>query len=269
MQGFEPETYGQRIAAVYDDLHPPGQGADAAAAFLAHLAGLSGVAGSPDSAGTAQTGRALELAIGTGRIALPLAARGVAVEGIDISPAMVEELRAKPGGGEIPVTIGDFADVGVGAGRSYAVIYVVFNTFFALLTQERQLECFANVAAHLAPEGRFVVEAFVPDLTRFRKNGNVSAIAVGVDTVRLDVSRHDPIGRRVDATHVHIGASGVELYPVSLRYAWPAELDLMARLAGLRLVERWDGWRREPFTGTTPMAVSVYGLDATLEDSGS
>jgi hypothetical protein len=134
----------------------------------------------------------------------------------------------------------------------------VFNTFFALLTQEHQLECFANVARHLEPGGTFVIEAFVPDLTRFRNNSNVSAVAVETETVRLDVSRHDPVAQRVDATHIHIGAAGVELYPVSLRYAWPSELDLMARLAGLLLRERWDNWHRHPYTATSPMAVSVY-----------
>jgi hypothetical protein len=107
--------------------------------------------------------------------------------------------------------------------------------------------------------GVFVIEAFVPDLTRFRNNGNVSAVAVDLDTVRLDATRHDPVAQRVDSTHIHIDPSGVQLYPVCLRYAWPAELDLMARLAGLRLHQRWDGWQRQPYTTTSPMAVSVYG----------
>jgi SAM-dependent methyltransferase len=243
MDGYAPETYGERIAAVYDELHGPSQAANSAVKFLTDLAGA---------------GRALELAIGTGRIALPLAERGVPVDGIDISPAMVERLRAKPGGDAIAVTIGDFADVAVSG--TYRLVYVVFNTFFALLSQERQCECFANVAEHLEPDGSFVIEAFVPDLGRFRNNGSVSAVSAGVDTVRLDVSRHDPLGQRVDATHVHIGPGGIELFPVSLRYAWPAELDLMAQLAGLRLRERWDSWDRQPFTTTTPMAISVYGV---------
>lgn len=242
MDGYQAETYGQRIAGVYDDLHPTTPAADRAATFLADLAG---------------GGRALELAIGTGRVALPLRERGVRVEGVDISPAMVERLRGKPGGEEIAVTIGDFGDVPVDG--SYALVYVVFNTFFALLTQERQVECFRNVARHLEPDGSFVIEAFVPDLSRFRNNGNLSAISVGVDAVRLDASRHDPSSQRVDATHVQISERGVDLYPVSLRYAWPSELDLMAQLAGLRLHERWDGWERQPFTTTSPMAVSVYG----------
>src|SRR5713101_6663898 len=206
MEGFGPETYGERNAAVYDQFHRASSAADDAAAFLAELA---------------DGGPALELAIGTGRVALPLAALGVSVEGIDISIPMVEQLRAKPGG-------------------------------------KHQLECFANVARHLEPGGTFVIEAFVPDLTRFRNNSNVSAVAVETETVRLDVSRHDPVAQRVDATHIHIGAAGVQLYPVSLRYAWPSELDLMARLAGLLLRERWDNWHRHPYTTTSPMAVSVY-----------
>ena len=242
MEQYQPETYGERIAGVYDALYPTTPGTDATAAMLAELAG---------------EGRALELAIGTGRVALPLAALGVVVEGIDISPAMVERLRAKPGGAEIPVTIGDFADVPVTG--TFRLVYVVFNTFFALLTQERQLECFHNVAAHLDDVGSFVIEAFVPDVTRFHNNGNVSAVSVGVDKVLLDVSRHDPVAQRIDASHIHFGDGGVELFPVSLRYAWPSELDLMARSAGLRLHERWDGWNRQPFTTTSRMAVHVYG----------
>ncbi len=240
MEGYQPETYGDRIAAVYDQFCPA-SGAEEAASFLADLA--SG-------------GPALELAIGTGRVALPLAARGVRVEGIDISEAMVGQLRAKPGGENIPVAIGDFADVGVDG--TYSLIYVVFNTFFALVTQERQIECFANVAAHLAPGGSFVVEAFVPDLTRFRNNSAVSAIGVDVEMVRLDATHHDPISQRVDSAHIHITQAGIQLYPVSLRYAYPPELDLMGRLAGLRLEQRWDGWQRQPYTTTSPMTVSVY-----------
>jgi len=243
MDDYQAATYGDRIASIYDELHPATSAVDATVAFLSDLAG---------------NGKALELAICTGRIALPLARRGVMVDGIDASERMIEKLHAKPGGTDIAVTMGDFADVSVAG--SYALIYVVFNTFFALLTQERQIECFRNVASHLEPGGTFVIEAFVPDLTRFRNDGNVSAVSVGVDSVRLDVSRHDPVLQRVDASHVLIAGSGVEVYPVSLRYAWPAELDVMAQLAGLRLVERWDDWERQPFTTRSPMAVSVYGL---------
>ena len=160
-------------------------------------------------------GPTLELAIGTGRIALPPAARGVRVDGIDISPAMIAKLRDKAGGDQISVTIGDFAEVP--APGSYRLVYVVFNTLFNLLSQEEQVRCFENVAAHLTDDGSFVVEAFVPTyLTRLR----------------------DPVTQRLSESHVRLTGEGVRLYPIVTRYAWPAELDLMARIAGLRLKDR-------------------------------
>ena len=240
MEDFEPRTYGDLIADIYDELYAE-LDPTAAVDMLAELAG---------------DGPALELAIGTGRIALPLADRGVPVHGIDISEAMVERLREKPGGDRIAVTIGDFADVGVD-GR-FRLVYVGFNTFYALTSQEEQLRCFANVAEHLAEDGVFVLEGFVPDLARYRHHQHVGAVKVEVDQVMLDVSRHDPVAQRIDAQHVFIRESGIRLQPVQIRYAWPAELDLMARLAGLRLRERWSGWDRGPFTADSERHVSVY-----------
>lgn len=242
MENYEPSmTFGEEVAARYDDV-PRGDEV-AAVAFLEQLAG---------------GGPALELAIGTGRIALPLAARGIAVHGVDISPAMVARLRAKPGGDRIPVVIGDFADVPV-PGR-FRLVYVVYNTLFNLLTQDEQVRCFENVAAHLADDGSFVVEAFVPAyLNRLRDDQYVDAEAVGVDQVRLDVARHDPVTQRLYENHVTIAAEGVRLKPIVTRYAWPSELDLMARIAGLRLRDRWAWWNREPFTATSRAHVSVYG----------
>ncbi len=234
--------FGEDAADIYDDVSERGDEL-ATVAFLEQLAG---------------GGPALELAIGTGRVALPLAARGLRVDGIDISPAMVDRLRAKPGGDDISVTIGDFADVAVEA--TYRLVFVVFNTLFNLLTQEDQVRCFENVAAHLTDDGSFVVEAFVPAfLTRLRNDQYVDAEAVGVDEVRLDVARHDPVTQRLDESHVYLSAEGVRLYPVVTRYAWPSELDLMARIAGLRLKDRWGGWNREPFNSTSTSHVSVYG----------
>jgi SAM-dependent methyltransferase len=233
MHGYETNTYGDTIADIYDDLFGDRPGTADAVTLLDELA---------------RGGPALELAIGTGRVALPLTARGVRVDGIDISPAMVDKLRAKPGGETIEVTIGNFADVGV-EGR-YSLVFLLFNTLFALLTQEQQVRCFANVAEHLTEEGVFVVEAFVPDLTRFTHDQTVHAIEVGLDQLQLTASRHDAAAQRVDSSHVFLTNGGVRLYPVAIRYAWPSELDLMARLAGLRLLERWAGWRREPFDGT-------------------
>ena len=203
-------------------------------------------------------GPALELAIGAGRIALPLAARGIVVDGIELSPAMVEQLRAKPGGEQIAVTIGDFADVPVSG--SYRLIYVVWNTLFNLLTQDDQVRCFEQVAAHLTSDGVFVVEAFVPTfLYRLRDDQYVDAEAVEVDSVTLDVGRHDPVAQLLDESHVVLTSEGVHLNPIVSRYAWPSELDLMARLAGLRLKERWGGWEREPFDAASKMHVSVFG----------
>jgi SAM-dependent methyltransferase len=241
MDNYEPAMFGEHVAEIYDDSL---RGDElATVAFLEQLA---------------RGGAALELAIGTGRIALPLAARGIRVDGIDISPAMVAKLRAKPGGDQISVTIGDFADVPVPG--SYRLIFVVFNTLFNLLTQEDQVRCFQNVAAHLTDDGLFVVEAFVPTfLTRLRNNQYVDAEVIEVDEVRLDVARHDPVTQRLEESHVHLSREGVRLYPIVTRYAWPSELDLMARIAGLRLKDRWAGWNREPFTSTSSTHVSVYG----------
>ena len=242
MEGFDPlKSFGEDTAEVYDD----DQRGDEAAtvALLARLA---------------RGGPVLELAVGTGRIALPLAATGITVDGIDISPAMVAKLRAKPGGNEISVTMGDFADVPVPG--TYKLVFVVFNTLFNLLTQEHQVRCFENVAAHLTDEGLFVVEAFVPTyLHRLRDNQYVDAEAIGVAEVRLDVGRHDPVAQRLDESHVMLSRDGVRLAPIVCRYAWPSELDLMARIAGLRLQDRWAGWDGEPFSATSARHVSVYG----------
>ena len=241
MENYEPGmSFGKDAAEIYDDV-PRGDEA-ATVAFLEELAG---------------SGPALELAIGTGRIALPLAARGIRVDGIDISPAMVAKLREKPGGDQLSVTMGNFADVPVPG--SYRLVFVVFNTLFNLLTQEEQVRCFENVAAHLTDDGSFVVEAFVPTfLTRLRDDQYVDAEAIGVDEVWLDVGRHDPVMQLLDETHVRLTNEGVRLYPIVTRYAWPSELDLMARIAGLRLTDRWADWNRTPFASTSSRHVSVY-----------
>ncbi|MFN2132949.1 MAG: class I SAM-dependent DNA methyltransferase, partial [Anaerolineae bacterium] len=215
----------------------------AAVAFLAELAG---------------PGPALELGIGTGRIALPLAARGIRVDGIDLSPAMVDQLHARPGGDRLVVTIGNLADVSVAG--TYRLIYVVFNTLFNVLTQDDQVRCFENVAAHLADDGSFVIEAIVPTfLYQLRNHQYVDAEAIEVDEVRLDVLRHDPATQTIEESHVSLSQAGVRLNPVVQRYAWPSELDLMARIAGLRVKGRWGGWKREPFDASSSVHVSVYG----------
>jgi SAM-dependent methyltransferase len=209
-------------------------------------------------AGIARGGPALELAIGTGRIGLPLAATGVRVDGVDLSPAMVAKLRGKPGGDALAVTIGDFADVPVPG--TYRLVYVVFNTLFNLPTQEQQVHCFERVARHLTDDGVFVVEAFVPAYLHLLRDGQyVDAEAIHPDEVRLDVGRHDPVAQLLDESHVSITADGIRLSPVVTRYAWPSELDLMARLAGLRLHDRWADWERRPFTSASRSHVSVFG----------
>lgn len=251
MEGYGASTYGDLFADVYDQWYgPDGDIDDDTADAAEFLAGLAG------------PGPALELAIGTGRVALPLAGRGVEVHGLDASEAMIARLRAKPGGERIPVTVGDMADVAVG-GR-FPLVYLVFNTIFALTTQAEQVRCFRNVAARLADGGAFVVEAFVPDLSRYPRGQGISLNRMDVDQVTLDVSRHDPVMQTVDSQHVVLRAEGIRLQPIRIRYAWPAELDLTAQLAGLRLAGRWAGWRREPFTASASTHVSVY-VAATRE----
>jgi SAM-dependent methyltransferase len=233
-------TYGDQIADVYDRYY--GAYDPATVDTLKDLAG---------------NGRALELGIGTGRVAFPLHEAGVDITGIDASPEMVAKLRAKSGGSAIPVVIGDFAEVA--AEGEFALIYVVFNTFFNLQSQADQVRCFRNAAAHLAPGGRFVLELFVPDLGRFRDGQDMRLITQSQTEVRFDVAEIDTVRQLVVATHVSLGACGPRFFPVRLRYAWPAELDLMAQLAGLELKERWCGWERRPFTGASKSHISVYG----------
>ena len=242
MQGYEPETYGQRIAGVYDELYDQAFDKTAAVSFLKER-----------SAG----GPALELAIGTGRVGLELSRSGLDVHGIDISEAMVERLRAKPGGDRIEIRMGDFANVDVD--RDYPLIYLVFNTLFALTTQDEQIRCLENVAKHLMPEGVFVVECFVPDVTRYTRHQNAEVLDVQVDRVHLDASRHDAVTQTVMSQHMYIREDGVKMFPVVLRYAYPPELDVMARLAGLALRERYSDWKMSPFTSDSKGHVSVYG----------
>lgn len=241
MNFYADETYGERVAGVYDEWYSEYN--PHAIDALAELA---------------QNGRALELGIGTGRIALPLSERNVEVHGIDAAPSMISRLRSKPGSDRITVTQGSFADVSVDG--EFALVYVVFNTFFALPSQEEQVRCFRNVAAHLSPGGCFVIEAFVPDMTRFHHGQANWATKVTEESVELDVGRHDQATQRVVSQKVVIKDGNVRLYPVQIRYAWPSELDLMAQLAGLRLRERWGNWNKEPFTSESGKHISIYQI---------
>lgn len=242
MQNFDPMTsFGQDIAERYDD-ELRGDEAETVQCLQELAAG----------------GPVLELAIGTGRIALPLAAGGLRVDGIEQSEAMVARLRAKPGGNRIAVTMGDMAEVPVPG--NYRLVYLVYNTLFNLLTQDGQVRCFENVARHLGDDGVFLVEAGVPDsMYGMRGDQHVDAEILTTDSVTLDVARYDRVTQLLDECHVTLTAAGVRIAPIVARFVWPSEMDLMARIAGLRLHARWGGWRREPFDARSVRHVSVYG----------
>lgn len=240
MEGYDATTYGERIAAAYDDYVGEKFDDEAEVALLAELAG---------------GGRVLELGVGTGRVAIPLAQLGLDVHGIESSAAMVDQLRAKPQGGDVTVTVGDFADVDVPG--TFSLCLAVFSTLLMLRSQDDQLRCFANVAARLEPGGAFVVEAFVPKFGAGHHR-SLEVLRTDVHSVLLEASRADPVGQRVDIQRIALSERGLNLYPSSVRYAYPAELDLMARLAGLRLRDRWSGWRRQEFSADSIWNVSVY-----------
>jgi SAM-dependent methyltransferase len=236
--GYFGESFASRYDETFEDQFAAGF-LDPTVDFLADLAG---------------DGRALELGVGTGRVALPLAARGVPVHGIELSKAMAARLRAKPGGEAIGVTIGDFSTAHVDG--TFRVAYVVRNTIMNLTTRAAQVACFRNVAAHLEPGGCFVVEVVVPELQRLPPGERFHVFAWGeghwgvdeIDVVTQDLVSHH--FRRIDGE--------IRLQSIPFRYVWPAELDLMAQMAGLRLRERWQGWKREPFTAESREHVSVW-----------
>jgi len=243
MEGYDESTYGQRWSPYYDDIY------DKVDDSLIDL--LQRHAGEPP--------RALELAIGTGRVALPLRERGVDVTGIDASEDMVARMRAKPGGEDIAVTIGDFANVGVDG--TFPLIYLTFNTIFGLLTQELQIECFQNVAAHLEPGGRFIIDCFVPDVRRFdHTNTRIGVSSIdSVDQHSYEMTVYDPVRQRL-STHLvkRLAGGHTIVLPVEIRFCWPSELDLMARLAGVTLEDRFGWYDLRPFTDRSTNHVSVY-----------
>lgn len=206
-------------------------------------------------AGLVGRGAALELAIGTGRVALPLAARGVEVHGIELSPDMVAQLHSKLGGDAIPFTIGDIADTRLG--RTFGLVYLVFNTIGNLETQDRQVACVLNAAAHLEPGGSFVIEVGVPDLRRLVPGHDAVVFAHAPGYVGYD--RYDDLVAQHAVSHHFVAdGSGARELRTPFRYVWPSELDLMARLAGLELVDRWADWERSPFTADSPSHVSIW-----------
>lgn len=243
MEGYDDRTYGQRWAPYYDDLYA--QVEDPVIDFLARYAG--------------EPPRALELAIGTGRIAFPLGEKGVEVSGIDVSEEMVARLRDKPGGEAFPVTMGDFADVDVEG--TFPLIFLAFNTIFGLLTQDRQVECFQNVAKHLEPGGCFIIDCFVPDVKRFDSyNTRVGVSSIdSVDEHAYEMTVYHPMEQRL-STHVvkRLADGETVVLPVEIRFSWPSELDLMARLAGLILEDRFGWYDMRPFTAQSTNHVSIY-----------
>jgi hypothetical protein len=238
--------FDEPVASHYDetsaDMFDP-RVVDPAVDFLADLAG---------------DGRALEFAIGTGRIALPLGRRGVPVDGIDLSEAMVARLRIKPGADAIGVTIGDFATTRVGG--AFRLVYLVFNGIMNLTTQDEQVECFRNAAAHLEPGGAFVIEVGVPALQRLPPGETFQPFSVTPTHVGFD--EYDVATQYLASHHYWIDGDRVRVESGPFRYVWPSELDLMARLAGMRLRERWSGWKREPFTSESTTHVSVWETPA-------
>jgi SAM-dependent methyltransferase len=239
--GHDDGIFDERVAATYDDDGPmfAPDAIDPAVDLLVRLA---------------DGGPALEFAIGTGRIGLPLAARGVPVHGIDLSNAMVERLRAKRGGRDIPVTIGDIASTRIAG--SFSLVYLVYNTIMNLTTQEAQVACFHNAAAHLRPGGRFLIEVGIPDLRRLPPGETTRVFEASEDSWGFD--EYDVANQRLTSHHLDIVGGGLERFSTPARYAWPAEYDLMARLAGMTLFDRWGGWREEPFTDDSRIHVSVW-----------
>jgi SAM-dependent methyltransferase len=236
------DHFGPDVAARYDD--------DSAPMFAPEVLGpavdrLEALAGGR---------RALELAIGTGRVALPLAARGTSVAGIELSRAMVAELRAKPGGADIPVTLGDMATTKVAG--TFGLVYLVFNTIVNVTSQDGQVDCFLNAAAHLEPGGCFVVEVNVPQLRRLPPGDRANIVAV--DDAYWGIHVFDVVAQRLVAHHFTASEHGIRHRSLPFRYVWPSELDLMARIAGLRLRDRWGDWRGAPFTADSRSHVSVW-----------
>ena len=242
MSDYEAVSYGEMWGPYYDDIHV---GIDSEVKLLVEYVG--------------DPARALELGVGTGRVAIPLAQAGVSVTGIEISPDMIQRLRAKPGGDAIEIVQGDFAEVPVE--DSFPLIYLPFNTLFTLLTQERQVECFRNVAERLEPGGRFVLDTFAPDVARYDAQHTrmaVSSISSNEEHA-YEMAIHEPSQQRVVSHHVRrLKGGDTVVLPVTIRYVWPSEMDLMARLAGLSLEHRWDWYDKGPYTDWSLQYVSVY-----------
>ncbi|WP_367134290.1 MULTISPECIES: class I SAM-dependent DNA methyltransferase [Streptomyces] len=241
MKRFDPRaSFGYEVSRQYDD-DPRGDEAET----VEFLAGLAG-----------RQRSALEFAVGTGRIALPLMQAGVRVDGIELSQDMVDRMREKPGGDQVDVTMGDMSRVTTD--RTYGLVYLVFNTIGNLLTQEDQVRCFQNAAGHLTDDGVFVLECRIPTAPSRPGHQYLDTMQIGLEHVDVDAGQYDPLTQILDVSHIRISGAGIRLFPISLRLAHPPEFDLMARIAGLRLRERWGGWKGEPYTAASWRHVSVY-----------
>lgn len=241
MRGYDERSYGEGFADVYDDWYADISDVEATTTTLTMLA---------------DGGRVLELGVGTGRLAIPLAAAGLEVHGVDTSPSMLDRLAAKPGAAGVTAALGDMVD-GLPDGP-FSLVFVAYNTFFNLLTAQRQQGCFRAVAGRLAPGGRFAIEAFVPQ-PGDRPSSSVSVRSVRADRVVLDVNTSDPAHQRAEGQYVELTeAGGVRLRPWSIRWATPAELDGMAAASGFDLEARWEDFGRAPFGIDSPRHVSVY-----------
>jgi SAM-dependent methyltransferase len=246
MEDWHESLYGARIASVYDEtaFGAPSE-ADTAEA-VSCLAGLL--------EGTSR--RLLELGSGTGRVLLPLAARGVAVRGIELSSEMVDRMREKPGGENVAVDVGDMSDFELG--EQFDIVLLAYNTLFSLTTQERQVQCIGCAARHLAPGGKLVLECYAPYPMTKLPAKNVLTYGLTADEVTLMPTQHNEVEQTLEVNIVILRQDGIRLYPSLARYAWPPELDLMAQLAGLELAERWADWSRQPFGPGCDGHVSVY-----------
>ena len=246
-EAYDPSAYGRDIAGDYDALYAAIPDTEAAVACLAALA---------------REGPVLELGIGTGRFALPLAARGLDVHGVEASEEMVGELRRKPGGAQIPVRVSSFDDYALE--QRFSLVVLALHTIYGLPTRERQVRCFETAARHLLPDGAFVIEASLLDVGAFRAGQALRPRFASAGHVELQIHRYDPVSQHLDWTNVHLSNAGVRLNSGRNLYASPHEFDLMARIAGLRLRERWSGWSREPFTADSTRHVSVYAPSGAI-----
>jgi SAM-dependent methyltransferase len=241
MRDWDYSSYGQFYAEDYDALFGNRDDLEVMTRRLRALA-----AGGP----------VLEFGIGTGRIALPLAQAGVEVHGLELSEKMISILRSKPGGARIPVTMGDFCEAVVD--RSFSMVLVLFSTLFSITTQEDQVRCFENAARHLQPGGLFIVEGFLHDRARFVKGQSIQVREIDTNSVTVQVSRHDALQQLLETQRIGLSAQGIKLLPNRLRYIWPSELDLMGRIAGFRLRDRWVDWYGGRFTADSEQYIAIY-----------